>query len=1458
MSSIMYIPIEKESKKSLKNTKFYRKLLTSKENEGDESNEDKENNEENEENNEENNKDIHKTFNSLLSLGSSSKYSKNLKKHKFQSQSNLNYNNYFNSNDSSSKTLAFINGTSHVIQTLKLNSYKSLPKKPETRMNLVQQSNKFLFSDISKLKKEGKSIGVNRKQSESEEMIRNQRLSVERRRIKNELKGLYQRKLGKVARFLNLGLKIEKDIYLEDVKKVLKKKNRNMVELEFLSDYIRKNKHMKSLISPNDDVDGNKKFKDELILKISKSLYYDKAYNDQIVFKYGDVPDKFYIIIKGKASVLVPKEKEVFMRRSDLFYYYCLLSYYEEYGLLRKAFELNKYAFENFPYPLEVFIPKKRRKKGSLKSKVKSLLRSNVKVEMVVSGEGCGLRSRSSMKGRVNSKIQYEIEKEKESLTKESKENNISLAVSQVNLLSPIYKTTKKTEKTEEIKDIDMNIDINLSNITHKVTNLLSIHKNPNPNPNPSSSTTNLKREISFFMPNEINFITNPSLKLIDEKPLNSKRSSQFGNSSERKDEVNTINLNINKEDKVERQRQRQVLIKNEFIGKKNYGNIVNIRRNTSHKALTNALYKSVLNYNSRSNSLLYGNEEKVRKVSTNSLNKINQVMKSNLNKRHTDKNLIRINQMLNSNSNSNLNSKSHSPNTSFIYKTTSNHENERKESLVNIEEEKEDSIFLEEKTGKTEKKGRKPSEKNKYIKFLKLYLVHILNRIIFKITVEDYCNRLRFDYQLSSIKECFPFLEEYYTSEIRPRIEKLRKRRKERKVELEIFRSKQKENKEKKEKTINDDIPFIENDDEYTFININDNKSNEISQILKKNEDKTKIRHSFLDMFTITGEKKVKVKIFEYFEVSTLSSSEKFGDVALSNDLKRSATIITKDDSDFAILTKDSYSQSLKDISDNMIKKNISILLSSKLFHSVSLSFIKKHGIINLFHISSMNRSKIVYFQGEEIKKKHFIKKGSFQFSFIKSLFDIDCLLYKLNHKPSALPSFFTESPIFMHEYYRLKLKKKLFILEEAEFIGLEDMSIKEKVYIKSSVQLRKELNCQNWDCLFIEINENDKENRDYTCLSSVSIENYIKDYMKKSGYTYNLSHFPSKNQNFLEDVVNLIVKKDLYDNEYLNNKVYYYINVSVCEAETVSSSAEVFSIENEKFESLLRLSPVFNLNLSLFLNDKRRIFVEAIEHVRKSMIKHIETYKKADFHWNLLKNPRKIQENPDFNETLYEKKGFNMTNSMIGMSFKSTYTNFKDCSLLGNSHKQNKSNGFSNSNSVKISLYKSNRNNDSIYKNVNTTANDSVSIGQMKNKILSSLKFLSTTKKTVQAKETKENQLKNENFLKPFFQFSKAEIKRRMKLVSKHEISWNILSKNNKNMSQSKKEKDLQLNNSEEIENDDIKYMNGLSKDDFYKKCNEKVRLLEGKGLKYLNEKDMEMIRFLKKFHVNVKFFK
>ena len=78
-----------------------------------------------------------------------------------------------------------------------------------------------------------------------------------------------------------------------------------------------------------------------ILLSLATELKYEYCDQNKIIYKHGDNPDKYYILLKGESDILVPNEIEVMMNEYEYFYYILRLYKFQEHALLKKVLNKN-------------------------------------------------------------------------------------------------------------------------------------------------------------------------------------------------------------------------------------------------------------------------------------------------------------------------------------------------------------------------------------------------------------------------------------------------------------------------------------------------------------------------------------------------------------------------------------------------------------------------------------------------------------------------------------------------------------------------------------------------------------------------------------------------------------------------------------------------------------------------------------------------------------------------------------------------------------------------------------------------------------------------------------------------------------------------------------------------------------------------------------------------------------
>ena len=177
------------------------------------------------------------------------------------------------------------------------------------------------------------------------------------------------------------------------------------------------------------------------------------------------------------------------------------------------------------------------------------------------------------------------------------------------------------------------------------------------------------------------------------------------------------------------------------------------------------------------------------------------------------------------------------------------------------------------------------------------------------------------------------------------------------------------------------------------------------------------------------------------YYNVINLKEEETFGDIALSGNFKRTASIICNEDCIFATLTKKIYENCIKTSLEKIRAINLYFLVNCDLFKGVKPdNFLKKY--FNYFKIIHLNQGSFLFKQGDKREEIYIIKEGLIEInvkSSYKELINlintkdyiIDEALEKkeLKRKNVTLGNLLNEQKIF-----------KIIKLGENEIIGLDD----------------------------------------------------------------------------------------------------------------------------------------------------------------------------------------------------------------------------------------------------------------------------------------------------------------------------------------------------------------------------------------------------------------------------------
>ena len=330
-----------------------------------------------------------------------------------------------------------------------------------------------------------------------------------------------------------------------------------------------------------------------------------------------------------------------------------------------------------------------------------------------------------------------------------------------------------------------------------------------------------------------------------------------------------------------------------------------------------------------------------------------------------------------------------------------------------------------------------------------------------------------------------------------------------------DVIEKNKKIKKQNKEKTI-----IYPNFNEYEINNISvENYILRLNPIINNNNNNREFFFDFEEIELKT------VNIFKYIKVIDLKSGSTFGEIALSGDFKRTATIICNKHTILASLAKNIYDKSLKLIQEKLRKKNISCLYKYEIFKNITKENFVKH-LFNLFKSFSLNQNQFLIKKNDERKFIYFIKEGKIEIFSNFNYFELTNIIKNNN----GIINEIEEKEILNKPFLKKILKKnyfyKIFSINNYDIIGLDDYVINNEFIF--NIQIKS----KTCDFFYVEIdyfyNFIVKNNKILICYN-----NYLKK--RKNILNERLMFFRN---NLLQKEIKFIEinQKKFYDN--LNNK--------------------------------------------------------------------------------------------------------------------------------------------------------------------------------------------------------------------------------------------------------------------------------------------------------------------------------
>ena len=204
------------------------------------------------------------------------------------------------------------------------------------------------------------------------------------------------------------------------------------------------------------------------------------------------------------------------------------------------------------------------------------------------------------------------------------------------------------------------------------------------------------------------------------------------------------------------------------------------------------------------------------------------------------------------------------------------------------------------------------------------------------------------------------------------------------------------------------------------------------------------------------------------YQHMNSFVSGQNFGYIALeSKNCKRTATVITLEDCDFGILTKEDYQKLIKDVNERARKQIYNLIYSYPLFHSIPKNYFENK-YMHMFQYVKYRRGETIIKEGIQSPNIIFLKKGELELNIYKNIIEVNELIITLK-----------------------KIKQKL---QNQTHSLTEPFQLTEHNTSNSNIQLQTQMNN------FYEYYEQ-KENEEFT-LNNQFMSNEFKEIISKKMY--------------------------------------------------------------------------------------------------------------------------------------------------------------------------------------------------------------------------------------------------------------------------------------------------------------------------------------------------------------------
>jgi len=216
------------------------------------------------------------------------------------------------------------------------------------------------------------------------------------------------------------------------------------------------------------------------------------------------------------------------------------------------------------------------------------------------------------------------------------------------------------------------------------------------------------------------------------------------------------------------------------------------------------------------------------------------------------------------------------------------------------------------------------------------------------------------------------------------------------------------------------------------------------------------------------TNNKKYKIILWSYFHVTSLIDGQIFGDVALSeNNKRRTATIITQENTICGTLDNQIYNKFIKDAQKRIRKNIVHLLLNINFFNDINEDIFEEN-YLNMFKYDSIHRNDYLFKSGEERNSIYIVVSGEIEVSITCSIKQLNKILKLKNvilneaiqfeERLCEINKNFNHFYIKSQNIYRIKIHSfgscvglNEYIVPKKEKENLEKIKLKDVFYVNA-----------------------------------------------------------------------------------------------------------------------------------------------------------------------------------------------------------------------------------------------------------------------------------------------------------------------------------------------------------------------------------------------------------------------